>query len=177
MLSATHMIGGAAAAAACLLIVSPDIQPASMALATVGVGVVGGLIPDIDHPKSKISHTLRPVNALVSLLFSHRGFFHTPVLYGLLYALFLWKCPAGYIVWGQCLFAGIASHIFLDCLNPGGIPLFLPLSTKRIHLAKIHTGGKGEEIVRVLLTILTAALLAMLLLDEHSGFIVSRFFA
>lgn len=177
MLSATHMMGGAAAAAVCLLTVSTDMQPASMVLAAVGAGAVGGLIPDIDHPKSKISHTLRPVNALVSLLFSHRGFFHTPVLYGLLYALFLWKCPAEYLVWGQCLFAGIASHIFLDCLNPGGIPLFFPLSTKRIHFAKIHTGGKGEGVVRVLLIVLTAALLAILFLSEPSGFIVSHHFA
>ena len=69
MLSATHMIGGAAAAAA-VLIFNPDIQAVPTLITAVGVGVVGGLIPDIDHPKSRISKALRPVNALVSFLFS-----------------------------------------------------------------------------------------------------------
>ena len=51
---------------------------------------------------------------------SHRGVFHTPALYFLLYVLWVWKCPASeYMAGGNCLFAGILSHILLDRLNPG----------------------------------------------------------
>lgn len=82
MMSATHMMGGVAAAASYLLIVSPDIPSVPMTAAALGIGAIGGLIPDIDHPSSKISRSLRPVNALVSLVFSHRGFSHP-------------LCPAG----------------------------------------------------------------------------------
>lgn len=172
MLSTTHMIGGAAAAAVVMLIVNPDIQAVPTIIAAVGAGAVGGLIPDIDHPKSKISKTLRPVSTLVSLLCSHRGLFHTPVLYLLLYSLWVWKCPASeYMVWGNCLFAGIFSHILLDCLNPGGIPLLFPLSSKHIHFAKIKTGGKGEGVVRVLLGGLAGMLIALMFFRSVNGYL------
>lgn len=162
MLSTTHMLGGAAAAMGCMLMVSPDIQLAPVALAaSAGIGVVGGLLPDIDHPKSKISNTLRPVNTLISLFFSHRGFFHTPILYLCLAILFAWKRPMSEHIslLMCCLFAGILSHLFLDLLNPGGIPLLFPVSSKRFHLAKIRTGGTGEIVVRVLLVILIIVLI------------------
>lgn len=180
MLSATHMIGGAAAAAAVLLF-NPDIQAVPTLITAVGVGVVGGLIPDIDHPKSRISKALRPVNALVSFLFSHRGVFHTPALYFLLYALWVWKCPASkYTAWGNCLFAGILSHILLDCFNPGGIPLFFPLSSRRIHFAKIKTGGRCESVIRVLLGGAAGILVVLMFLQGtgiNPGIIISRFSA
>ena len=180
-MSATHMMGGVAAAASYLLIVSPDIPSVPMTAAALGIGAIGGLIPDIDHPSSKISRSLRPVNALVSLVFSHRGFFHTPILYALLAALWAWKCPAPqYLVWGACLFTGIFSHILLDCLNPGGIPLLFPVSPKRIHLAKIRTGGKGEGVVRVLLGGVTAVLVGLLICRQFGpgpSFILSHLFA
>lgn len=170
------MIGGAAAAAA-VLIFNPDIQAVPTLITAVGVGVVGGLIPDIDHPKSRISKALRPVNALVSFLFSH----HTPALYFLLYVLWVWKCPASeYMAGGNCLFAGILSHILLDCLNPGGIPLFFPLSSRRIHLAKIKTGGRCESVIRVLLGGAAGILVVLMFLQGtgiNPGIIISRFSA
>lgn len=181
MLSATHMVGGVAAAASYLLIVSPDIQSIPLVAAALGAGAIGGLVPDIDHPSSKISHSLRPVNALVSLMFSHRGLFHTPILYILLATLWVWKCPVPqYMIWGLCLFAGIFSHIFLDCLNPGGIPLLFPVSSKRIHFAKIRTGGKGEGVVRVLLgggMVVLVVLLFFRLFGIGSSLILSNLFA
>lgn len=181
MMSATHMMGAIVAAASYMLIVSPDISSVPVVATAIGIGAIGGLIPDIDHPSSKISRSLRPVNALVSLLFSHRGFFHTPVLYALLAALWVWKCPAPQcMVLAVCLFAGIFSHILLDCLNPGGVPLFFPISSKRIHLAKIRTGGKGEGVVRVLLEGVMAVLVGLLFFRQFgigSNLILSNLFA
>lgn len=151
MLAQTHIAGGLAAGAAFALCI-PDLSPIRAA-ALCCAGMIGGLIPDIDHPSSTISHYFKPVNLFVSFLFSHRGFFHTPVLYLVLgfLALRTWKMPS--LAWlVSCgILAGIASHLFLDALNPGGIPLFFPFQSKRHHLARIRTGSKGEKRVRFLI--------------------------
>ena len=76
MQGVTHMAGGAAFAAVYTLVAHPGLSIGQEA-AIIGIGALGGLIPDIDHPNSKISHKLKPVSAVVSLMFSHRGFFHT----------------------------------------------------------------------------------------------------
>ena len=47
-------------------------------------------------------------------------------------------------MYGRMLFLGITSHLVLDSLNPGGIPVFFPFSKKRRHIAKIKTGSKAE---------------------------------
>jgi len=159
MTGSTHMAGGAVAALTFLTIAHPDITQPHLALAAAGVGIVGGLLPDIDHPNSIISKKLKPVSALVTTLFSHRGLFHAPALYLIFWALWLWKCPSAYVMYGNCAFAGIASHLALDFLNPMGIPLFLPFDTERRNLLKIRTGGKKESIIRVLLYLTATALL------------------
>lgn len=144
MQGVTHMAGGAAFAAVYTLAALPGLSIGQEA-AIIGVGALGGLIPDIDHPNSKISHKLKPVSAIVSMMFSHRGFFHTPILYLVLWAFWEMLCPgAGYLMYGRILFLGIASHLVLDSLNPGGIPVFFPFSKKRHHIAKIKTGSKAE---------------------------------
>lgn len=165
MLGSTHMIGGAVVSAAYLAAANPDIKSTPLMLAAVGVGAIGGLIPDIDHPSSKISQTLRPVNALVSLMFSHRGFFHTPILYLILWMLWLKFCPnPSYLIWGKILFLGIASHLILDLMNPGGIPVFFPFSSRRIHVTRIKTGGNGEKFVKSFMIVALWGFLFLLLL-------------
>ena len=144
MQGVTHMAGGAAFAAVYTLAALPGLSIGQEA-AIIGVGALGGLIPDIDHPNSKISHKLKPVSAIVSMMFSHRGFFHTPILYLVLWALWERFCPGTwYLMYGRMLFLGITSHLVLDSLNPGGIPVFFPFSKKRRHIAKIKTGSKAE---------------------------------
>ena len=144
MQGVTHMAGGAAFAAVYTLAALPGLSIGQEA-AIIGVGALGGLIPDIDHPNSKISHKLKPVSAIVSMMFSHRGFFHTPILYLVLWALWEMLCPgAGYLMYGRILFLGIASHLVLGSLSPGGVPVFFPFSKKRRHIAKIKTGSKAE---------------------------------
>jgi len=157
------MMGGATVAA-CLMIVSTDIQPVHVALTAIGAGDVGGLIPDIDHPGSKISSILRPVNALVSVFFSHRGLFHAPILYLLPGALWAWKYPdSEYSMWIYSFLSGALSHLFLNSLNLGGIPLFFPVTSKHFHFARIRAGGRGEAAVRGVLGALMAAAAFMFL--------------
>ena len=161
MNGATHMAGGVAAAGA-YLIATQQILPPHLALAALGAGLVGGLLPDIDHPGSTISHTLKPVNALVSFIFTHRGFFHTPILYLVLWSLWIWLCPQPeYLIWGNLVFCGIVSHLVLDLLNPGGIPVFFPFDRERHRLAHIRTGGKAEGVIRSLLYVVVGGIIVL----------------
>lgn len=47
-------------------------------------------------------------------------------------------------------FVGELSHLFLDMLNPSGIPLLWPITRKRISLLPIQTGGKMDRVIGVL---------------------------
>ena len=134
MLAKTHITGGAVAATLyALAAVSMDSLPeASLGIlgTTIAAGGFGGLIPDID------------------LIFSHRGLFHTPILYIIIWGLLTFQIANpyyGFLL--NAIFIGIASHLILDALNPTGIPLFFPLENKRRHFANIKTGSWAETLV------------------------------
>jgi len=164
MLGKTHMLGGAVGAAIYVLatasttstIATIAAEPASSNIETtlgitvtaIGTGILGGLIPDIDHPNSKISQKLKPVSKIINLIFSHRGLFHTPILYVIIWGLLTLQIVDPY--WRfliNAMFAGIASHLILDSLNPTGIPLFFPVEHKRRNFANIKTGSWLETLV------------------------------
>lgn len=152
MLAKTHITGGAVAATLyALAAVSMDSLPeASLGIlgTTIAAGGFGGLIPDIDHPNSKISKKLKPISKIVNLIFSHRGLFHTPILYIIIWGLLTFQIANpyyGFLL--NAIFIGIASHLILDALNPTGIPLFFPLENKRRHFANIKTGSWAETLV------------------------------
>ena len=148
----THLIGGALTASIGTLAFSSDSS--LMLLPAMAMGSLGGLFPDIDHKSSKISQKMKPVSALVRLFFSHRGFFHTPILY--LGLWLIWKfipIPSLYSFFGNCFFAGTLSHLVLDLLNTRGIPAFFPISTKHVRLGQIQTGSYSEFVIRLFLTI------------------------
>ena len=143
------MTGGAAAALTVMTLAG--VSEFQTLVVGTALGALGGLIPDIDHPNSKITHQTGFAGAVISRLFKHRGFLHTPVLYAFLWAgLRVWL---GESLWVDLLFAGIASHLLLDLLNPTGIPLFFPFTKQKIHFAKIRTGSKAEKVILFLLTI------------------------
>ena len=99
--------------------------------------LIGSLLPDIDHPKAKFGQLIRPIN----YLFTHRGFFHTP-----LFALILWYFSAP-------LALGAASHILLDTLTPKGtMPLHPFLRTKLRGF--VPTGGLFEFLTQMILILI-----------------------
>lgn len=121
--------------------------------------VLGSLMPDIDHPNSFVGKRLKPVSYLVSLTAGHRGATHSPFVIVFIAALlsllvqwftkdiqqaFLLVLVAGFTV-------GAFSHIFLDSLTKGGVPLFYPLSSKHFRLANFKTGGMGETFIVILM--------------------------
>lgn len=121
--------------------------------------VLGSLMPDIDHRQSFIGKRLKPVSYLASLTAGHRGATHSPFIIMLIAALlsllaryltndiqqtFLLVLIAGFTV-------GALSHVFLDSLTKGGVPLFYPFSSEHYRFANLKTGSMGEKLVSILM--------------------------
>ena len=92
MQAKTHMIGGAASAAAlCLANDIGIVQAIPMAT----VGAIGGLFPDIDVPGSYLSRTslgVRSMSGILTLIFGHRGFFHSLIFTGFTWLVLKYMC-------------------------------------------------------------------------------------
>lgn len=155
MLYKTHIIGGATAATIFTLATSyTDVSLETLGAAIV-TGAIGGLIPDIDHPNSKISQNLKPASTIINLLFSHRGLFHVPIFYVVIWGLLLFQITNPYwLFFTNTMFIGIMSHLLLDALNPRGIPMFFPFEQKLRRIAKIRTGSISELLIRIILIIM-----------------------
>lgn len=148
MRGTTHITGGAAALA--IMTTSEGSEFQTLAVGTV-IGVLGGLLPDIDHPNSKITHETKSLGTIISRLSKHRGVWHTPFLYACVWGGL--RLGLRESLWVNFLFAGIASHLLLDLLNPTGIPILFPFTTRKFHLARIRTGGKTENMVSIVLAL------------------------
>lgn len=106
-------------------------------------GGIGGIIPDIDTPKSIISYKIKPLAGICKKA-GHRGFFHSPICYIILnMLLLLFGVPLAVL---NPLMAGISSHLLLDMLTPMGIPLFYP-QKKKISLLNL----KANLLVEILI--------------------------
>lgn len=147
----THMMGGAVCALAYTTVTSTyiitkkeDILPFTLFM---GAAITGALIPDIDHKRSKVSNKNKVLSFFVRLFFEHRGFTHSP-LFALMVALVLTSISKIYsfpysfpIILGITI--GIVSHIFLDMINPKGVPLLFPIRQK-FGIGLVKTGHISE---------------------------------
>lgn len=162
----THLIGGAGAGVIVYPLIHYSLRlPPQNLLSITGVacvfaGVVGSLLPDIDHHNSKIGKTFKITSFITRKLFGHRWITHGPLVVTVflslvLFVLTIHKDSFQYpnlvyaFVYGS--FGGIYSHILLDALTPRGIPFLCPFSRKKTALASIRTGGKGEALFGVFL--------------------------
>jgi inner membrane protein len=161
MQGTTHIIGGIAAAIAYSVATQPQPNPALLVAAAV-CGGVGGLIPDIDHPRSKISNKLPILNSIVSFFFSHRGFFHTPILYLALWSLSIAILPPSLASLASFVWLGTLSHLALDMLNQKGVPLLFPFTRKKFSWGRIRLGGKLEFGLRAVLGLVSIAMLVQM---------------
>ncbi|MCD6157131.1 MAG: metal-dependent hydrolase [Euryarchaeota archaeon] len=105
---------------------------------------IASLIPDIDHPGSKISKLLRLKK--ISEKLTHRGFLHSAYPALLLFlGAYLLACYSGFsekaITVGMLLVIGYVSHLVLDSLNPTGVKWIYPRAKVR---GPIKTGSYGE---------------------------------
>ena len=136
MLGRTHIIGGVATAA---IIGTGPVG--------IAASVFGSLLPDIDHPTSKMGRKI----PLLPKLMKHRGITHSLLFVGLVYLVLVTligkysetQYPELYM-----MIPGMLSHIFLDMLNRHGVQLLFPFSDKiKIPVIKIKTGGAMEWLV------------------------------
>lgn len=162
----THALGGAVAGTAVAFAIDPADKTAVAAM--MSGAVIGSLLPDIDHTRSKISRSsvaAQMTAYAVSAVTKHRGFLHTPLCIFLCMVLFgatiniLQDDNLQMILWSVYfgLLPGMLSHLMLDTCNPGGIMWLYPLSNKKFSILPIKTGSFGEIAVAIVLAVILAA--------------------
>jgi inner membrane protein len=143
----THIIGGIAASLAFAQVSNYD------PVILVGAGVVGALLPDICHGGSKIGRTFKITSKIVNTLFGHRSFTHSLLFLLLMAILMNTYVPNESITAG--ILVGMASHYVLDMATKNGIKLLFPLKITVRFPITTKTGGKVEDVVFGILSLLT----------------------
>ena len=144
----THFVGGACAVALASTFVEMPIE--TMVISTA-VSAFSALVPDVDIDGSKINRKLGLLGKGFAAVSHHRGFFHTPILYIVLYFLIsvLSKTIA------TAFLIGTISHLVLDTFNSKGIMWLWPLTRKHYHIARIKTRSTGETVFMIVMIVIT----------------------
>lgn len=128
--------------------VLPNISstPETATLLIMG-NIIGGVLPDMDNPKSSVAKLTNPLSSAIIKLGKrfgrggkyHRGILHDPIIYfaGLFLSYFFFPPLIG-------IFVGAISHIYLDLFNPVGLPLLFGL--KYINIADINSGSTNAKV-------------------------------
>lgn len=104
--------------------------------------IFGSLLPDIDHPKSKLGRYFP-----LSRFMKHRAWYTHSFIGAFLIPLpFLLIGKSYYIL----VALGCLSHVLADTLTPGGTKILFPLVNRRLSLNLTKTGGAGENLILVL---------------------------
>jgi len=165
----THALGGVAAGLAVISAVGTH-EPVQESIIMTGA-VLGSLFPDIDHPKSWITNKVPLAGTIISRLFKHRGFLHTPLFVLITWAFISFFIPMWIkeavelhkvLLFFNGFIPGMLSHFILDTLNVQGIMWLYPISQKRFNLLSIRTGSFGEAVV--------CAVLSIMLFGQYKGF-------
>ena len=104
---------------------------------------LGGLLPDIDEPRSMIGRKKVLLSCFINRTIGHRTFFHS-----LLFTVILGSISLLInISFGVGIILGVLSHLLLDILEPGtnGICLLYPFIKKRI---KVFKYIKEENLIK-----------------------------
>ncbi|MPN06349.1 hypothetical protein SDC9_153605 [bioreactor metagenome] len=121
---------GALASAYGIIEVSSKIGIKASPLVFIAGALLGGLLPDIDNPDSKIGR-LFILSGLIYKKFGHRYFFHSLLfvfITGALLSLFDFIFGAGVMI-------GMLSHLILDLIGLGnGVALLYPLNKNKISI-------------------------------------------
>lgn len=108
-----------------------------------GLLSLGALLPDLDHPKSKLGHKVPAVSHLFHFLFGHRGFLHSLFFVVIVSAVAL-------MIFGNVIsfpiMLGMLAHLASDCLTKEGINLIYPFKQFSIK-GFVETGSIAEFIL------------------------------
>lgn len=140
---------------------------------------IGSIMPDIDHRGSFIGRRMKLTSLTFNVvggatkginkalgkrgksasetIISHRGITHTPILTIAIISILLFISNNFVPESASPLFTymsvgfgiGILSHIFLDSITKGGVPLFYPITSKKFSFLPLETGGMLENFVRL----------------------------
>lgn len=127
----SHMLMGASAGAVLSVAVTGHMDPV-----TVSASGIGALLPDLDHPRSKLGRKVLPVSLILWLVIGHRGMSHSLVAWGIIGTLAavasIYAPALALPLSGLALGYGV--HLLGDSMTYTGIPLMWP-SQKRYHIA------------------------------------------
>ena len=146
LIGRTHLYTGLLAGAGLACALDSALVPSAL---MVTAGAIGGVLPELDHRKSKITKRLGIFGFFSSRLFRHRGVLHTPVFYITISLLLLFcagqSMPRKFVIYG--LLAGELSHLLLDAMTPKGIQLLWPFYRRHISLLPIQTDGTMDHVI------------------------------
>ncbi len=131
--------------------------------AVLTIAAVGSLLPDIDHPASKISHSVKLFGRPFQL-FAHRGLTHSlVVVVGM--ALFVAFFYFGTVDAGALL-RGYISHLLADALTKSGIRLWWP-SQRRFRLLPKRIAVVTGSLVDWLFAVVALVIAVWILVQGH----------
>jgi inner membrane protein len=151
VLARSHALTGAAT----YLLVAPRTGLLTTA-AGATVCAAAALLPDLDHPNSTVARSFPGGRVLARIVADltggHRGLTHTLPAVALAYALALLAPGPSWLPLAIGL--GWAVHIAGDLLTCGGVPLWWPLSRRRVSLPLCgRTGGMRESVLAVAMVV------------------------
>lgn len=150
MMAFTHIAAGSASA---LLAADWLDAPAPQTVLMLAGGVLGGMLPDIDHPGSAFGRRVLPISMTLAAVFGHRGITHSLLaVVGMSalawYSLHHLDWHPGYSV---PLVVGIAvgylSHLVGDWMTNSGVPLLWPSKRRFVSPIRIFTGDAIEYLI------------------------------
>lgn len=149
MMGRTHVVLGAASAAACAAAGICHADPITLA-----AGALGSLLPDIDHPKSSLGRRVPFLSIPLSLVVGHRGITHSLLALCACASLLLSASGSGFLSgYAAAAAVGYASHLAADAFTPFGIPLFWPHPARVRAPFTVKTNGAGETILAALVLV------------------------
>jgi len=104
--------------------------------------LLGSLLPDIDHPNSKLGKFVKPIGWVVE----HRGFFHS-----LLFLFLITLVSISFFKQPYALPLGALSHLISDSFTKQGIKVFFPFKFRLNGF--IVTGSIVENLFQIICVI------------------------
>ncbi len=110
--------------------------------------ILASLLPDVDHPDSKLGYRIKPISNLIKIIFGHRGIMHS--FWALFVFTYIFYLFSSYSI---PFFIGYFSHLFIDGFTKAGINYLNPLLNIRLQ-GFIKVGGFYEYILFIILVVL-----------------------
>lgn len=157
MMGKTHMMWGAFCAFVYIKYFQPFATDPMQNLIVFLFIIFGSILPDVDHPDSKLGRYVKPIG----FLFEHRGFFHS------IFAIIMWYFLFSLIfskVYAVALIVGYVTHLFIDAFNRYGVSPFAPIFKLKIK-GPIMTNGTTEKVIYWVLLILNVLFVADIALN------------